>query len=161
MAHSVWTTDAELERLADARTSVAHCPCSNAALGSGRFAIGRHVRAGVSVSLGTDVGGGTGFGMPKEMLQAYLTQQSAPDGTALDPARPFISRLGRSRGARSRGRNWRFERGEGRRLRHLKPPPHSPLQKLAVGREYRAGAGGIVTMSGAESVDEVRVEGDV
>jgi cytosine/adenosine deaminase-related metal-dependent hydrolase len=36
MAHNVHATDRELERMASAGTSVAHCPC-NAALGSGLF----------------------------------------------------------------------------------------------------------------------------
>ena len=77
MAHNVHPTDAELERLAPARTAVAHCPCSNAALGSGIFPLRRHLAAGVPCALGTDVGGGTGFGMLKEGLQAYLMQRVA------------------------------------------------------------------------------------
>src|SRR4030095_1696883 len=79
--------DAELERLAATRTSIAHCPSSNAALGSGIFPLRRHLDAGVACSLGTDVGGGTGFGMLKEGLQAYLMQRVAPDSVSLDPAR--------------------------------------------------------------------------
>ena len=51
-------------------TSIAHCPASNAALGSGIFPLQRHVDAGVHVALGTDVGGGVGFGMLKEALCA-------------------------------------------------------------------------------------------
>src|SRR6185503_7942867 len=70
LAHNVHATDAELERLAATRTSIAHCPASNAALGSGLFPLRRHVDAGVRVALGTDVGGGTGLGMLKEGLQA-------------------------------------------------------------------------------------------
>jgi len=65
---------------------VAHCPSSNAALGSGYFPLLRHVQAGVRVALGTDVGAGTGFGMLKEGLQAYLMQRLAPDGFPLTPA---------------------------------------------------------------------------
>src|SRR4030095_1737907 len=79
--------DAELERLAATRTSIAHCPSSNAALGNGIFPLHRHLEAGVACALGTDVGGGTGFGMLKEGLQAHLMQRVASDGINLDPAR--------------------------------------------------------------------------
>ena len=73
LAHNVHATDPELERLAATGTSIAHCPTSNAALGSGIFPMRRHIAAGVRLALGTDVGGGTGLGMMKEGLQAYLT----------------------------------------------------------------------------------------
>src|ERR1019366_1313229 len=87
MAHDVHPTDSELERLAADGTSIVHCPCSNAALGSGIFPLRRHLDAGVHVALGTDIGGGTGFGMLKEALQAYLMQRVTPDGVMLDPSR--------------------------------------------------------------------------
>ena len=54
--------------------SVAHCPTSNSALGSGLFPLRRHVEHGVRVALGSDVGAGTGFSLLKEGLQAYFVQ---------------------------------------------------------------------------------------
>lgn len=75
LAHNVHPTDAELARLAASGTSVAHCPTSNASLGSGLFPMRRHVEVGVEVALGSDVGGGTGFCLLKEGLQAYFAQQ--------------------------------------------------------------------------------------
>ena len=42
-AHDVHPTDDELRRLALAGATVAHCPCSNAFLGSGLFPLRRHV----------------------------------------------------------------------------------------------------------------------
>src|SRR5260370_25197115 len=87
MAHNVHPSDSELERLAGVDASVAHCPCSNGALGSGIFPLRRHLNAGVRFGLGTDVGGGTGFGVMKEGLQAYVLQRLAPDGVMLDAAR--------------------------------------------------------------------------
>ena len=54
---------------------VAHCPTSNAALGSGLFPLRSHLAYGVRVSLGSDVGAGTGFSLFKEGLQAYFVQQ--------------------------------------------------------------------------------------
>ena len=56
MAHNVHPTDSELARLAAAGTTVAHCPSSNAALGSGIFPMRRHVAAGVRFALGTRCG---------------------------------------------------------------------------------------------------------
>ena len=86
MAHNIHATPSELDRLADAGTAVAHCPASNAALGSGCFPFRRHVDAGVTCALGTDVGGGLGFGMLKEGLQASLMQRLAPDPKLLSAA---------------------------------------------------------------------------
>lgn len=74
-AHNVHVTDTELAVLGAKGASVAHCPTSNAALGSGLFPMRRHLQHGVRVALATDVGGGTGFSMLKEGLQAYFAQQ--------------------------------------------------------------------------------------
>lgn len=86
-AHNVHPTDTELKDLAASGASVAHCPTSNAALGSGLFPLGRHLAYGVRVALGCDVGAGTGFSLFKEGLQAYFMQQlRRPDGVPLTPA---------------------------------------------------------------------------
>ena len=74
-AHNVHPWDAELESLADHGASVAHCPTSNSALGSGLFPLRRHVEHGIHVALGSDVGAGAGLFLPKEALQAYFVQQ--------------------------------------------------------------------------------------
>ena len=87
LAHDVHPRDDELEVLADSRTAVAHCPTSNAALGSGSFPLRRHRRAGVRVALGCDVGAGTGFSLFKEGLQAFFVQSLlGDDGLPLTPA---------------------------------------------------------------------------
>ncbi|NHN57059.1 guanine deaminase [Calidifontibacter sp. DB0510] len=75
LAHNVHPSDDELRLLAARRTSVAHCPTSNSALGSGLFPLRRHRLAGVRVALGSDVGAGTGLSLLKEGLQAYFMQQ--------------------------------------------------------------------------------------
>lgn len=74
LAHNVHPTDAELDVLAAGRAAVAHCPTSNASLGSGMFPMAEHLQHGVRVAMGTDVGGGTGFSLFKEGLQAYFLQ---------------------------------------------------------------------------------------
>ena len=86
LAHDVHPLDDELEVLAETRTSVAHCPTSNAALGSGSFPLRRHLAAGVRVALGCDVGAGTGFSLFKEGLQAFFVQSLLGDaGVPLTP----------------------------------------------------------------------------
>ena len=87
LAHNVHPTHGELARLAAMGSSVAHCPTSNAALGSGLFPLDRHLTAGVRVGLGSDVGAGTGFSLFKEGLQAYFVQQlRGADGVPLSAA---------------------------------------------------------------------------
>lgn len=87
LAHNVHPNDRELSVMAAHHCTAAHCPCSNSALGSGLFPLKRHLQAGVHVSLGTDVGGGTGFSMLKEGLQAYFMQQlQGENGVPLTPA---------------------------------------------------------------------------
>ena len=86
LAHNVHAPNKMLTRLATSRTAIAHCPCSNAALGSGIFPMARHLKHWVHFGLGTDVGAGTGFGMMKEALQAYLQQRVATDPLTLTPA---------------------------------------------------------------------------
>lgn len=74
-AHNVHPKPAELDVLAERGASVAHCPTSNSALGSGLFPLREHVEHGVRVCLGSDVGAGTGMSLFKEGLQAYFMQQ--------------------------------------------------------------------------------------
>jgi guanine deaminase len=87
LAHNVHPTDVELKMLGVGGAAVAHCPTSNAALGSGLFPLTRHLQHGVRVALGSDVGAGTGFSLLKEGLQAYFAQQLLGDhGLALTSA---------------------------------------------------------------------------
>lgn len=86
LAHNVHTTDSQLTRLAQSGASIAHCPCSNAALGSGIFPMKRHLRHNVKFALGTDIGAGLGFSVLKEALQAHLFQRVAPGDFNLTPA---------------------------------------------------------------------------
>src|SRR3954452_2386539 len=79
LAHNVHPTDIELKMLGTGGATVAHCPTSNAALGSGLFPLHRHLQHGVRVALGSDVGAGTGFSLLKEGLQAYFCQQLLGD----------------------------------------------------------------------------------
>ncbi|MDJ0925336.1 MAG: 8-oxoguanine deaminase [Acidimicrobiia bacterium] len=53
-AHSVFINDAEIGRMATARTGVAHCPSSNMRLASGIAPIRKYLGAGVPTGLGVD-----------------------------------------------------------------------------------------------------------
>ena len=163
MAHNVHTTASQLERLAAAGAAVAHCPGSNAALGSGSFPFKQHVAAGVTCALGTDIGGGLGFGVLKEGLQAYLTQRLAPDPEPLDPARLLY--LATHAGAVALdldGDIGDFQQGKAADFVYLRPPADSVLESVvrhADGPERVLAS--LFTMAGSESVREVRVGGEI
>lgn len=53
-AHAVWVTDADLDRMAAHGVAVAHCPKSNAKLGSGVARLTELLGRGITVGLGTD-----------------------------------------------------------------------------------------------------------
>ncbi|GID96333.1 guanine deaminase [Amorphoplanes digitatis] len=129
LAHDVHPTDVELKRLAEAGASVAHCPTSNSALGSGLFPLNRHLAYGVHVALGTDVGAGTGFSLFKEGLQAYLLQRlRGADGVALTAA--HLLHLATAAGARALGlRDQVGDLSVGRRFDAIwvRPRPGTPL----------------------------------
>jgi guanine deaminase len=163
MAHDVHPTDSELERLAAAGTSIAHCPCSNAALGSGVFPMRRHLDAGVHVAMGTDVGGGTGFGMLKEGLQAHLMQRVTPDGVVLTPA--HLLHLATLAGAEALGLDAEigdFRPGKAADFVYVRPSARSTLASV-LGRVQSLdhALAALFTLGGSESVREVRVEGSI
>ncbi len=163
LAHSVHTTNEQLVRLATSRTSIAHCPCSNASLGSGVMPMKRHLDHGVPLALGTDVGGGTGFGMMKEALQAYLQQRVAAEPFTLTPAQMLY--LATRAGAEALGlgnQTGDFTSGKAADFVYLKPVAGSVLDgvlKHTEAPERKLAA--LFTLAGAECVREVRVAGDL
>lgn len=163
MAHNVHGTASEIERLAAAGTAVAHCPGSNAALGSGCFPLRGHVEAGVTCALGTDVGGGLGFGMMKEGLHAYLTQRLAPDPEPLDAARLLF--MATRAGAEALGLGadiGDFGGGKAADFVYLRPPANSVLESVIRRADNVTQAlASLFTLAGPESVREVRVEGEI
>jgi guanine deaminase len=163
MAHNVHATRSEIERMAAAGTAVAHCPASNASLGSGCFPLKRHVEAGVTCALGTDVGGGLGFGLLKEGLHAYLMQRIAPDPALLSPAHLLF--LSTRAGASALGLSHQigdFAVGKCADFIVLKPPAHSVLEAVLNHADTPVQTlAALFSMAGAESVRETRVEGEV
>ncbi len=52
--HSVHASDGDIERMAEARVSVCHCPSSNLKLASGFAPTAKYLRAGINLGIGTD-----------------------------------------------------------------------------------------------------------
>jgi guanine deaminase len=75
-AHGIHLTERECLRLSESGSIVAHCPTSNAFLGSGimRMKHMRDTRRPVALALATDVGGGTSYSMLTTMAEAYKLQ---------------------------------------------------------------------------------------
>jgi len=113
--------------------------------------------------LGSDVGGGLGFGMLKEGLHAYLTQRLAPDPKPLDAARLLY--LVTKAGAEALGLEAEigdFGAGKAADFVYLRPPEGGVLHAAVQHADSAAQAlGSLFTLAGAESVREVRVEGEV
>lgn len=63
MAHCVYSTDAEVQRMRDNGVWVAHCPSSNMNIASGIAPVRRYMEAGLRMGLGTDVAGGSSISM--------------------------------------------------------------------------------------------------
>lgn len=76
--HAVHIHDADLHRCHDAGCAIAHCPTSNAFLGSGAFDLFEALRPDrrVHVALGSDIGGGNALSMLRGMNDAYCAAQS-------------------------------------------------------------------------------------
>jgi guanine deaminase len=163
LAHNVHPTDSELDRLAASGAAVSHCPCSNAALGSGLFPLKRHLKAGVRCALGTDVGGGIGFGMLKEGLQAYLLQRIALHGVLLDAGHLlYLATLAGAEALLLGEETGDFRVGKSADFVYLRPPADSPLAAVLEREQSpKQVLAAIFTLAGAESVREVRVAGSI
>jgi len=75
--HGIWLSEAELTRLHETGTAIAHCPTSNTFLGSGLFRLhdARTAARPLRVALASDIGGGTRFSMLSTMHEAYKVAQ--------------------------------------------------------------------------------------
>jgi len=73
MAHCCLVSEPEWHILHKNNCGVAHCPSSNLFLGDGEFKYWQAKRPGrpVNVGIGTDIGGGTTFSVPRQLGDAY------------------------------------------------------------------------------------------
>jgi len=74
-AHGIYLSEREMKSLASHEAAIAHCPTSNLFIGSGLFNLKACEHHGVSVAMGTDVGGGTSFSLFQTFNEAYKIQQ--------------------------------------------------------------------------------------
>jgi guanine deaminase len=161
LAHDVHVTDDELTRLAAARASVAHCPSSNAFLGSGIFSMRRHLAHGVRFALGTDVGAGTGLSLFKEGLMAYQVQKVREEGEPIGPAQLLY--LATRAGALALGLDEVGDLSPGRAADFVlvRPPEDGTLATvLSHSPSAEATLGALFTLAREECVTEVRVAGE-
>jgi cytosine/adenosine deaminase-related metal-dependent hydrolase len=105
VAHAVHLDDREVARLGAAGTGVAHCPSSNARLGTGLCRVPDLLAAGVTVGLGVDgVASNEVGGLFPELRQAlYTGRQQARRADALMPL--DVLRLATEGGAACLGRD--------------------------------------------------------
>jgi guanine deaminase len=160
-AHNLHATGSELARLADHESSVAHCPSSNFFLGSGLFGLRAHLRRGVKVALGSDVGAGTGFSLFKEGLQAYQGQM-LQEGYPLGPDRLLY--LVTAAGAAAldlEGEIGDLRVGKAADLVLVRAPQGSTLERaLAHAQSAREALGVLFTLAREESVARVYIAGE-
>ncbi len=76
LAHGIYLSKSERERICAAGSTIVHCATSNRYLQSGVFGFRETRDAGVSVSLGSDVAGGYEISMLHEMREAIETSKT-------------------------------------------------------------------------------------
>ena len=162
LAHNLHASTSELERLSAASSSVAHCPCSNAAIGSGFFPMRRHLEARVRFALGTDVGGGTGYGVLKEALQAYSLQRLAPNGVTMNVAQMlYLSTLAGAEALCLNEEVGDFSVGKAFDAVWVKPRAGDPLEQIfQYGDSAERSLSAAFALAGSESIAEVWIGGD-
>lgn len=163
-AHDVHPRERELARLAESGAVVCHCAGSNQFIGSGLFPMRRHRAHGVRLMLGSDVGGGPGFGMLAEARTAYQTQMlRGEDGEPLDA--PRLLWLLTAGGAAAIGLGDEvgdFRVGKAADLVALAPPEDGTLaERLRHARDADDALSALIALACEHDVREVRVAGEV
>ena len=104
LAHGVFFSDEDIERLAKAGTGVAHCPAANMVLGSGTCRVADLETAGVPVGLAVDGSASNdASNLMQEMRLAFLLQRVNHGMSASDHRR--VIRMATEGSARCLGRN--------------------------------------------------------
>lgn len=159
LAHNVHARPAEIERVAASRAAIAHCPSSNAALGSGVFPLARHLAAGVRVALGTDVGAGLGFSLMREATHARLVQNLAATPAMLEAAHMlYLATLAGAEAMGLEAETGNFAPGKSADFVLLQVAPDGVLASaLEHASDTSAVVSALFTLAGPEMIREVRV----
>ena len=146
VAHGVWLTDADMERLARHGATVAHCAKSNLKLGCGIAQTVKMLDKGIHVAIGTDSAASNNtLDMLDEMRVAGLVAKGISCDPAALSANTLLYCAGRS-GALSQGREDCGDITEGYRADLVMLdkndigmcPNHAPLSNLLYGAGSRA-----------------------
>jgi cytosine/adenosine deaminase-related metal-dependent hydrolase len=105
IAHGIHFDDAEVARLGETRTGIAHCPSSNSRLGSGIARVVDLTAVGAPVGLGVDGVASNEIGrlFPEMRMALFLARQRDLSATTFAPADAL--RLATEGGARCLGRD--------------------------------------------------------
>lgn len=163
LAHDVHPRPRELERLAESGAWVAHCPSSNAFLGSGLFPMRAHQKAGARFALGSDVGAGTRFSLLGEAMDAYKTQRQRPDGLRLTAAQLlYLATRAGAAALDAADRAGGLEPGMSADLLWLKPLPGTTLEEVLAQAENADHAlGAVFALAREEAVAAVWMGGNL
>ncbi|PZR75679.1 MAG: guanine deaminase [Chthoniobacterales bacterium] len=107
LGHCLHLNAREIDAIAAAQSSIAHCPTSNLFLGSGLLKLDELLQAGIAIGLGSDVAAGPELNMWQVMRAALDVQKarsmSEPNLPRLRPSEAF--HLATSGGARALGKS--------------------------------------------------------
>ncbi|ELY55619.1 amidohydrolase [Natronolimnohabitans innermongolicus] len=96
VAHGVHVDESEIGLLAEAGTSVIHCPASNMKLASGMAPVQRMLEAGVTVGIGTDgAASNNDLSMLDEARDAAMIGKLAADDASAVPAEAVVEMMTR------------------------------------------------------------------
>jgi len=175
-AHCVHVDDQDIATLARNGVRVAHCPKSNAKLGSGVAPVVAMRRAGVTVGIGTDgAASNNRLDMVEELRAAWMMQRApSEDPTALSGREAVEMATSEGRIALGMGdRTWGVTEGAPADLvlvatdRSHSWPPHDPMATIAYASEASdvtdVVVDGQVLMKNGEllTIDEERVQSEV
>jgi guanine deaminase len=76
LAHAIHLSDREVDRLAESRAVIAHCPSSNLFLASGAMPLARYLAGGIRIGLGSDVAAGPDAPLFSVMRAGAYTQNA-------------------------------------------------------------------------------------
>ncbi|MDI9917339.1 amidohydrolase family protein [Rhodococcus sp. IEGM 1379] len=133
LAHSVHCQDAELARMAETGTSIAHCPTSQQFLGSGTMPWKRTVAAGVNIAIGSDFGGGDECLISQVLGDAFKVHISevGDAGISMHPAELlFTGTLAGARALDMESRFGNFDVGKEADFLVVDPSRWAPLEGL-------------------------------